>query len=154
MWIVFLHLRSKMTLNYRVIVERHTSPNEMIGGLIPTVKSFLYLTWKLARWAGSQEPTHHGHKVDNKPHHAPRGLLSMVGPTCSNSRRIARCWLFIYWFLTPIVEWYTKRLAIENKAQKVTCGIGMRAHKRRHRCRFTTLNMIFSVWYTKYERIH
>ena len=35
-----------------------------------------------------QEPTHR--KVCSKPHHAPRGFLSMVGPTSSNSRQIAQ----------------------------------------------------------------
>ena len=33
--------RSKMTLNYQVIVERYSFPNEVVGGLIPTVKSSL-----------------------------------------------------------------------------------------------------------------
>ena len=47
-----------------------------------------------------QEPTHH--KVGNKPHPAPRGFLSMVGPMGSNSRRIARRWIFLS-FLDLIV---------------------------------------------------
>jgi hypothetical protein len=33
--------------------------------------------------------------VDNIPHLAPRGILSMVGPTDSNSRQNTQHWLFI-----------------------------------------------------------
>ena len=33
-----------MTLNYWVIVERYPFLNEVVGGLIPVVKSSLYLT--------------------------------------------------------------------------------------------------------------
>jgi hypothetical protein len=33
-----------MTLNYQVIVERYPFPNGVVGGLIPAVKSSLYLT--------------------------------------------------------------------------------------------------------------
>ena len=40
----------KMTLNYRVIVNRYPFPNGVVVGSIPTVKSSLYLTGKkLAR---------------------------------------------------------------------------------------------------------
>ena len=42
---------------------------------------------KLAKWLGSQEPTHR--KVGSKPHTAPRGFLSRVEPIGSYSRRIA-----------------------------------------------------------------
>jgi hypothetical protein len=35
-----------MTLNYRVIVERYHFPNGVVDGLIPIVKSSLYLTPK------------------------------------------------------------------------------------------------------------
>ena len=35
-----------MTLNYQVIVERYPFPNGVVGGSIPAVKSFLYLTEK------------------------------------------------------------------------------------------------------------
>ena len=48
---------------------------------------------KLAKQVGSQEPTHC--KAGSKPHHAPRGVLSRVGPTSSNSCWIVRRWLFI-----------------------------------------------------------
>jgi hypothetical protein len=34
-------------------------------------------------------------KVDNKPHPAPRGFLSKVGSTGSNSCRIAQRWLLL-----------------------------------------------------------
>ena len=37
---------SEMTLNYRVIVERYTFPNEVVGGSISDVKSSLYLMEK------------------------------------------------------------------------------------------------------------
>ena len=39
-------MRSKMTLNYWVIVERYMFPNEIVGGAIPAVKSSLYLMKK------------------------------------------------------------------------------------------------------------
>ena len=81
-----------LTLNYRVIVKRYPFPNGVVGSLIPALKSSPYLMEKLARYVGSQEPTHY--KVGNKPHPAPRGLLSRGGPTTSNSRRIAQCWLY------------------------------------------------------------
>jgi hypothetical protein len=58
------------------------------------------LRWwiKVPRWVGSQVPTHR--KVGSKPPPlpAPRGFLSTVRPTGSNSRWIARRWLFIYLF--------------------------------------------------------
>jgi hypothetical protein len=38
-----------MLLNYRVILERYTFMNEVVGGLIPSMKSSLYLTGNLAR---------------------------------------------------------------------------------------------------------
>jgi hypothetical protein len=41
-----------------------------------------------------QEPTHH--MVSSKPHLAPKRFLRRVGPTSSNSRRIAWRWLFTY----------------------------------------------------------
>jgi hypothetical protein len=37
---------SKMTLNYRVILERYTFSYGVVGGSIPAVKSSLYLTEK------------------------------------------------------------------------------------------------------------
>ena len=64
---------------------------------------------KLVRYVGSQEPTHC--KLGNKPHLAQRGFLSRVGPTGSNSCRIAQCWLFTYLFIycrilmTAYVKW-------------------------------------------------
>ena len=80
-----------MTLNYRLIIERLSFPNGVVGGLITVVKSSLYLTGKtkkknqtlkkkLARQVGNQEPTHR--KVGSKPHLASRGFLSRVGTTC------------------------------------------------------------------------
>jgi hypothetical protein len=36
--------RFRMTLNYRVIVERHLFINGVVGGPIATIKPFLYLT--------------------------------------------------------------------------------------------------------------
>ena len=66
-----------MTLNHRVRVEKYPFLNGVFGGLIPALKSSLYLT------EGSQKPTHR--KVASKPHPTPRGFLSKVGPTCSNS---------------------------------------------------------------------
>ena len=85
-----------MTLDYRVIVKRYPFPNGVVGGSIPTVKSSLYLKEKkLVRHIGSQEATHR--KVGSKPHDAPPEILSMVGPTCSNSRWSADIgYLFIY----------------------------------------------------------
>jgi hypothetical protein len=35
---------SKMTLNYRVIVERYPFPNEVVGGSISDLISSVYLT--------------------------------------------------------------------------------------------------------------
>ena len=83
-----------MVLNYRVIVERYPIPNGVVGGSIPIVKFSFSLTKKLARWVGSQELTHC--KIDGKYHLAPRGFLSRVGPTDSNSRRTAQHWLVVY----------------------------------------------------------
>jgi hypothetical protein len=34
-----------MTLNYRVIVERYSFPNGVVGGLIPVMKSSLYFIY-------------------------------------------------------------------------------------------------------------
>jgi hypothetical protein len=49
-----------MTINHRVIVERHPILNEVVGVSIPAVKSSLYLTVKNpGKYIGSQEPTHH-----------------------------------------------------------------------------------------------
>jgi len=42
--LVFNVQRSEMTLNDQMIVERYPSSNEVVGGLIPNVKSSLYLT--------------------------------------------------------------------------------------------------------------
>ena len=54
--------------------------NGMVSSSIPIVKSSPYLTDKiLARYVGSQEPTHR--KVGSKPHPTSRGFLSRVGPT-------------------------------------------------------------------------
>ena len=39
-------------------------------------------------------------KVGSKPHPAPSKFLSMIGPTCSNSRWIARCRFFFSILLT------------------------------------------------------
>ena len=50
----------------------------------------------LSTWQKNQEPTHR--KVSSKPHHAPRGFLSKVGPTGSNSRRIAQRLLLLLLF--------------------------------------------------------
>ena len=44
-----------------------------------------------------QEPTHR--KVGSTPHPVPRGFLSMVGPTGSNARRIARRCFFFFFFI-------------------------------------------------------
>ena len=41
--------RSKMTLNYQMIVEQYPKSNGVIGGSIP-VKSSLYLMEKLVWW--------------------------------------------------------------------------------------------------------
>ena len=68
-----------MTLNYQVIVERYSFPNGVVDGSIPIVKSSLYLTEeKSAREVKNQEPTQH--EVGSKPHPAPKGFLSRVGP--------------------------------------------------------------------------
>ena len=88
-----LEIRSKMILNYRVIVEKYPCLNGVVGSLIPTVKSSLYLTGqkqnkKQKQKVGSQESTHL--KVGNKLHPTPRGFLSRVGPTGLTSRRIAQ----------------------------------------------------------------
>jgi len=87
--------RSEMTLNYWVIVERHPF-FEWIGWWVNFPLWNLLSTWreKLIRQAENQEPTHC--KVGSKPHHASRGFLSRVGPTSSNSRRIAWHWLLIW----------------------------------------------------------
>ena len=39
-------MRSEMTLNYRVLVEKYPFPNRVAGGSIPDVKSSLFLTGK------------------------------------------------------------------------------------------------------------
>ena len=51
-----------------------------------------------------QEPTYH--KVGSKPRPAPRGFLSKVGPTCSNSHWITRCWFFSpFFYLSQVWCW-------------------------------------------------
>jgi hypothetical protein len=58
----------------------------------------LNIIFSVARYVRSQEPTHH--KVGSKRHLTPRRFfLSRVGPTGSNSRRIAQRWLFVYLFI-------------------------------------------------------
>ena len=39
----WMYNRFEMTPNYWVIVERYPFPNEVVGGLMTVVKSFLYL---------------------------------------------------------------------------------------------------------------
>jgi hypothetical protein len=39
-----------MTLNYRVVVERHPFTNGVVGDSVHDVKSSLYFTGKLARY--------------------------------------------------------------------------------------------------------
>jgi hypothetical protein len=39
-------MRSEMTLNYQVLVERYPFPNGVVSGSIPVVKSSLYLMRK------------------------------------------------------------------------------------------------------------
>jgi hypothetical protein len=82
--------RSKMTLNHQMTVEG-VSKSEQIKGLVVQ----LWLWNLLSAWRKNQEPTHH--KLGNKPHPAPRGSLSMVGPTNSNSRRSV--WHCILWLI-------------------------------------------------------
>jgi hypothetical protein len=85
-----------MTLHYRVIVERYPFPNGVVGGSIRAMKSSLHLTGKTS-------------EVRRKPrtHLAPRGFLSRVGPTSSNSRQSARCW-YLFDRLCPKVSPDTK----------------------------------------------
>lgn len=85
----------EMTLNYQVIVERYPCSNGVVGGSISAVKSSLLDREKLARQAGSQEPTHHC-KACNKPHPAPRRILRKIGPKGSPPRQVTQCQLFIY----------------------------------------------------------
>ena len=87
---------SEMTLNYRVIMKRYPFVNGLVAGSILTVKSSLSLTER-QRLAMSPPTT----KVVSKPHPAPRGFLSKVGPTSLKLHRIARRWLFIYLFIYP-----------------------------------------------------
>ena len=49
--------RSKMTLNYRIIMERYPFPNGVVGGSIPIVKSSLYLTKEFGQ-AGRKPRAH------------------------------------------------------------------------------------------------
>ena len=58
--------------------------------------SFSFLFYK-------QEPTHR--KVGNKPHPIPRGFLSRVGPTCSNSRQIIPPRFFFTFSLQLSTKW-------------------------------------------------
>ena len=46
---VYARLGPKMTLNYQVIMESYSFPNEVVGYLIPAVKSSIYLMEKPAR---------------------------------------------------------------------------------------------------------
>jgi hypothetical protein len=66
-----------------------------------------------------QEPIHH--KVGSKPHPTPRGFLNKVGPTESNSRRIAQRWfyyvLFLFW-----KEWYGDTKVIGTCLEKFVVG--------------------------------
>ena len=55
---------------------------------------FNFRLWNfLSTWRKNQDPPLPNRKVSNKTHPAPRGSLSMVGPTSSNSRHIA--WRYI-----------------------------------------------------------
>jgi hypothetical protein len=65
-----LILSHEMTLHYWVIVERYPILNEVVSNSIPPLEPSLYLTEKLAKQVGSQEPTHR--KVGNKPHPIPK----------------------------------------------------------------------------------
>lgn len=128
-----------MTLNYEVIVERCPSPNGMIGGWIPIVKS-LSTCWKtLVRWLGSQEPAHR--KVGRKPHPASRGFLNMVGLTCS--KFMSDCpTLVIYLFIYLIVlqnlqmpqfgELIVKRKKCQDWRSGFICSISSRIFMRQN----------------------
>ena len=70
-------------------MKRYLNPNWGVGGLIPGCEIFSLLDGK------NQEPTHC--KIGSKPHPAPRVSLSRVGPTGSNSRRIARRCIIPHW---------------------------------------------------------
>ena len=78
-----------MTLNDHVIVEMYPFLND--GWWFDSHHEIFSLLdgKKVVRQLGSQEPTRR--KVGSKPHPAPRGFLSKVGPMGSNSCRISRC---------------------------------------------------------------
>ena len=75
-----------MTLNYHMTMERYLNPNRGVANFIPDCEIF-------STGRKNQGPTHH--KVGSKPHLALRGSLSKVGPTCLNSRWIARCCILL-----------------------------------------------------------
>ena len=81
-------------------LELHMLEGVLEGGfelhLCTSFSALIFATMYFFRDVVKQESTYH--KVGSKPHPAPRGFLSMVGPTGSNSRRIARCWFFFFLF--------------------------------------------------------
>ena len=89
MYLDILFVWSEMILNYQVIVESYTLMNGVVGNLNPIVKSPFHLAAKPSL-------------VGNKPHPAPRGFLSKIRPMDSNSCRITRRWLFIYYLYTTM----------------------------------------------------
>ena len=48
--------------------------------------------------------SHPQSQTDIKPHPIPRGFLSMVGPTCSNSHRMDRHWHFLHIFSKQMLK--------------------------------------------------
>jgi hypothetical protein len=91
-----------MTLNYQVILEKYPFPNGVVGSSSHVLKSSLYLTGKIGQVGRKPRAPHR--KVGSLPHHPPRGFLSKVGPTCSNSRRITRHLNFSFPYSTIIVR--------------------------------------------------
>ena len=80
---------SEMILNYQMTVERYPNLKGGVGGSIPGCELLSRLDKNF------KSPSHCN--IGNIPHLAPRGSLSMVGSTSSNSRQIAQRCILLLW---------------------------------------------------------
>ena len=102
----FFISRSEMTLNYRMTLERYPNLNRGVGNSESNYEIFSLLDNK------NQKPTQC--KVGSKPHLAPRGSLSRVGPMGSNSRQIARHYKLIKLILFFLISMSIMKLKMTN----------------------------------------
>ena len=137
----FADFPSKTTLNYRVIVERYPFVNKVVGGSIPAVKSSLYSTEKtLARWVGSQEPTHR--KVGNKLHPAPEDSWVGHGQHAQIHVKLPDVGCYLLWMF------YNKKYTVIEPFQKRRCArwlvFDISDHNQPHMSCVTTYILLIS----------